>query len=104
MNLFKEDDFVDRLNEAGYCGGCGKLYDYCNCLCSFCPFGGKCKTCKAVHEYSKPTNMSIYIVLFSLIKCYFHLGNSLLKLNLNRIKRRFNSFRKNDIMKNIRRR
>jgi hypothetical protein len=87
-----------------YCGGCGRRWEYCNCICSFCPFGGKCKTCKAVHEYSKPTNMPIYIALVSLIKCYLDLGIDLLKLNLNRIKRRFKIFRENDIMKSIRRR
>jgi len=97
MNLFKGDDYVDRLNEdCNYCGGCGRLWDYCNCLCSFCPFGGKCKTCKEVHEFSKPTNMPFRIALWHLAKTYLDLGIALLKLNLNRIK--------GTLMKNIRRR
>jgi len=51
-----------------YCGGCGNILELCNCLCSFCPFGGKCKTCDHVDPLSRPKLDPVCIWLHRLIK------------------------------------
>jgi hypothetical protein len=43
----------EDYDESGeYCFSCGNIWELCNCICSFCPFDGKCQTCPHCDNYS----------------------------------------------------
>lgn len=49
-----EDERDDMLETMGICGTCGNHYEFCDCLCSFCPFDGACSSCVHVHDDANP--------------------------------------------------